>query len=96
MTTQTQNVNGIDLDSVGQLVEQIKNDKAKGFVRFKVATAWKGQTQTETHVKSLVWDGVEVPRDFSIVTDEPPHLFGQNTAANIASGSMNSSSAARS
>ena len=32
MTTQTQNINGIDLESLGQLVEQIKNDKTKRFL----------------------------------------------------------------
>jgi uncharacterized OsmC-like protein len=82
MTTQTQNVNGIDLESLGQMVEQIKNDKTKGFVRFKVATAWNGQTRSEAHVKSYVMDGVEIPREFSIVADEPRELLGQNTAPN--------------
>jgi uncharacterized OsmC-like protein len=82
MTTQTQNINGIDLESLGQMVEQIKNDKTKGFVRFKVATAWSGQTRSEARVKSYVFDGVEIPREFSIVADEPPELCGQNTAPN--------------
>src|SRR5882672_3451462 len=70
MRTQTQHVNGIDLEGLGQLVEQIKNDNAKGFVRFKVASVWKGQTRSETRVKSYVVDGVEIPREFSIVSDE--------------------------
>jgi len=84
MTTQTQtpNVNGIDLEGLGQLVEQIKNDDSKGFVRFKVATNWKGQTRSEARVKSFVMDGVDVPRQFSIVADEPLQLLGQNTAPN--------------
>jgi uncharacterized OsmC-like protein len=82
MTTQTQNINGIDLDSLGKVVEQIRNDKMKGFVRFKVATTWNGQTRSETRVKSYVMDGVEIPREFSIVADEPVELLGQNTAPN--------------
>ena len=82
MTTQTQNINGIDLEGLGQFVEQIKNDDAKGFVRFKVATNWKGQTRSEARVKSYVMDGVEIPREFSIVADEPFELLGQNTAPN--------------
>jgi uncharacterized OsmC-like protein len=82
MTIQTQNINGIDLDGLGQLVEQIKNDKTKGFVRFRVASAWKGQTRSEARVKSYVFDGTEIPRDFTIVADEPPELLGQNSAPN--------------
>jgi uncharacterized OsmC-like protein len=82
MSTQTQNINGIDLEALGHVVEQIKNDKTKGFVRFKVATAWKGQTRSEARVKYFVMDGVEIPRDFSIAADEPPELLGQNTAPN--------------
>ena len=82
MTTQTQHINGIDLEGLGRMVEQIKNDKTKGFVQFKVATAWKGQTRSEARVKSYVMDGVEIPREFSIVADEPQELLGQNTAPN--------------
>ena len=82
MTTQTQNINGIDLDGLTQLVGQIKNDSTKGFVRFKVATAWKGQTRSEARVRSYTFDGVEIPRNFSIVADEPPELLGQNSAPN--------------
>jgi hypothetical protein len=82
MMTQTKNINGIDLEGLGRLVEQIKNDKTKGFVRFKVASAWKGQTRSEARVKSYVVDGVEIPREFSIVSDEPLELLGQNSAPN--------------
>jgi uncharacterized OsmC-like protein len=82
MMTQTQNINGIDLEGLGRLVEEIKNDNTKGFVRFKVATAWKGQTRSEARVKSYVMNGVEIPREFTIAADEPPELLGQNSAPN--------------
>src|SRR4030095_14401032 len=82
MITETQNINGIQLDKLAEVVEQIKNDETKGFVRFKVSTNWKGQTASETRVKSFVMDGVEIPREFSIAADEPLELLGQNTAPN--------------
>jgi uncharacterized OsmC-like protein len=85
MTTQTQhgiNINGIDVDALGQVIDQIRNDKTKGFARFKVTSNWKGQTRSEARVKSFVMDGVEIPREFSIVADEPHELLGQNTAPN--------------
>jgi len=82
MITQTQNINGIQLDTLVEVVERIKSDETKGFVRFKVATAWKGQTASESRVKSFFMDGVEVPREFSILADEPYELLGQNSAPN--------------
>lgn len=82
MTTQTQNINGIDLENLGRLVEQIKNDTTKGFVQFKVATSWSGQTRSKTRVKSYIFDGIEIPREFSILADEPLELCGENTAPN--------------
>lgn len=83
MTTQTQaTVNGLDLEALDQVVQQIKNDATKGFVRFNVATTWKGQTRSEARVKSYHLDGVEIPRQFSIQADEPFELLGGNSAPN--------------
>jgi uncharacterized OsmC-like protein len=83
MTTQTQTrVNGIDIEGVGRIVEQVKNDRNSGFVQFKVATTWKGGTRSEARVKSYVMDGVEIPRQFAIASDEPIELLGENTAPN--------------
>jgi uncharacterized OsmC-like protein len=83
MTTQTQaTVNGLDLEALDQAVQQIKNDATKGFVRFNVATTWKGQTRSEARVKAYWMDGVEIPRQFSIQADEPFELLGSNTAPN--------------
>jgi uncharacterized OsmC-like protein len=83
MTTQIESsVNGLDLQALGQVVEEIKNDPEKGFVRFKVASTWKGQTRSEARVRSYFMNGQEVPRDFYISVDEPFELLGQNTAPN--------------
>lgn len=83
MNTQTvSRVNGLDLESLGRLVDEIKNDAAKGFVRFKVASSWKGQTRSEARVESYFMNGQEIPRRFSISADEPPELLGQNSAPN--------------
>jgi uncharacterized OsmC-like protein len=83
MSTQTITLrNGLALESLGQLVEEIKKDAAKGFARFKVASSWKGQTRSEARVESYIINGQEVPRRFSIVADEPLELLGQNSAPN--------------
>src|SRR5688572_4742782 len=75
-------VNGLDVESLAQIVEEIKSDAGKGFVRFKVASSWKGQTRSEARVESFFMDGKEIPRQFSITADEPLELLGQNTAPN--------------
>jgi uncharacterized OsmC-like protein len=83
MKTQTQsNINGLDLEALGQLVGEVKNDPAKGFARFKVTSEWKGQTRSETHVQSCVINGEEIYRGFSIKADEPAELLGENSAPN--------------
>lgn len=75
-------INGLDVEALEDLIEKIKNDDAKGFVRFKVASSWTGQTRSETRVASYFMDGQEIPRGFSIVADEPRELLGENSAPN--------------
>ena len=83
MRTETANrVNGLDLEALGAVVEEIKNDRTKGFARFKVTSSWKGQTRSESRVESFYMNGQEVPRKFSIAADEPFELLGENTAPN--------------
>jgi len=79
--TQTR-INGINLEALGKLVGGIKNDPSKGFVRFKVASSWTGQTQSETHIQSYLMDGEEIYRGFTVKADEPKELLGQNSAPN--------------
>jgi uncharacterized OsmC-like protein len=79
--TQTQ-INGINLEALGELVGEIKNDQAKGFARFKVASSWTGQTRSETHIQSYCLNGEEIYRGFTVKSDEPKELLGQNSAPN--------------
>jgi hypothetical protein len=41
-------VNGLDVDALHAVIEEVKKDPAKGIVEFKVKTGWKGQTRSET------------------------------------------------
>ncbi|WP_299615898.1 OsmC family protein [Pelagibius sp.] len=75
-------VNGLDLEALASVVEEIKQDPAKGIVAFHVSSAWQGQTRSETSVESYTIGGEEVPRRFKIAVDEPFELLGQNTAPN--------------
>ncbi|MBI1181715.1 MAG: OsmC family peroxiredoxin [Alphaproteobacteria bacterium] len=82
VTKQTNVLNGIDVDALGQVVEDIKQDTAKALVAFHVRSAWKGQTVSESTVESYTIGGERVPRRFAIRIDEPVELLGTNTAPN--------------
>ena len=75
-------INGIDVDALGNVVEQVKRDHAKGVVAFHVKSAWKGQTLSESTVESYMIGGQKVPRRFAMKVDEPFELLGGNTAPN--------------
>ena len=81
-TTQATRVNGLDLEALTSVIEEIKQDPAKAVVAFHVNSAWKGQTRSETAVESYTIGGEEVPRRFKIAVDEPFELLGENTAPN--------------
>jgi uncharacterized OsmC-like protein len=75
-------VNGLDVDALHEVIEEVKSDSQKGIVEFKVKTAWRGQTRSETAVESYKLGGKEIKRRFTINADEPLELLGENTAAN--------------
>jgi uncharacterized OsmC-like protein len=75
-------INGIDVDALGGVVDEIKRDTAKGIVAFNVKSAWKGQTLSEAVVESYTIGGQRVPRRFAMKIDEPFELLGTNTAPN--------------
>ena len=75
-------VNGLDVDALHDVIEQVKADPAKGIVEFTVKTGWKGQTRSETSVESYKLGGKEIKRRFAIRADEPLELLGENTAPN--------------
>jgi uncharacterized OsmC-like protein len=75
-------VNGIDVDALRGVIDDVKKDPGKGIVEFKVKTGWKGQTRSEAVVDSYNLGGNEIKRRFTINADEPLELLGENTAAN--------------
>lgn len=82
MTKPTHRVNGIDLDALAQVVEDIKADASKAQVEFNVTNVWKGQTRCEAQVKGYRIAGQEVAREFNLQIDEPFELLGTNANAN--------------
>jgi uncharacterized OsmC-like protein len=78
----TGTVNGLDVDALRGIIEEVKKDPSKGVVEFKVKTGWKGQARSETAVQSYKLGGKEIKRRFTINADEPLELLGENTSAN--------------
>jgi hypothetical protein len=78
----TGTVNGLDVDALHGVIDEVKEDPSKGIVEFKVKTGWKGQTRSETAVESYNLAGKEIKRRFTINADEPLELLGENTSAN--------------
>ena len=81
-TQQLQHNNGLDLDAIQQLVDQVEQNPENGKLKFQVATTWMGGPQSRTQVKSWEFGGLSKSRDFTIDIDEPTELFGNNSAPN--------------
>ncbi len=75
-------VNGIDVDALYAVIEDVKNDPGKGVAEFRVKTSWRGQARSEAAVESFKLGGREVKRRFTIKADEPIELLGGNSAPN--------------
>jgi uncharacterized OsmC-like protein len=81
-TTTRPPVNGIDLAALDETVAAIQEDPRCGRVGFCVKTEWKGQTRSESTVEAYTLAGARIPRNFTIVADEPAELLGTNSAPN--------------
>jgi uncharacterized OsmC-like protein len=75
-------VNGIDLDALDDMVDRIRANPGCGTAGFRVMTEWKGQCRSESTVESFTCAGDPIPRSFTIVSDEPRELLGQDSAPN--------------
>ena len=75
-------VNGLDLQALGETVEAIEADAAKGKVDFNVTTRWTGQTRSESVVDGFTLAGERITRSHKIVADEPCELLGADSAPN--------------
>jgi uncharacterized OsmC-like protein len=82
MTTEPHIVNGINVDDLFALIEEVKRNTAKGNTRWRVTSAWQGQTRSRALVDGFTIGGEQVSRRFSIDTDEPSELGGSNRFAN--------------
>lgn len=82
MTLVQNSINGIPLDTVQKLVDQINADPANALATFRAETRWIGGTQAESQIKSWNIGGRDQPRSFTLRTDEPQELAGSGVNPN--------------
>jgi uncharacterized OsmC-like protein len=75
-------VNGLDLNALGDVVEAVEKDPGQAKVSFDVTTRWAGQTRSETVVEGFTLAGERIARSHKIVADEPCQLLGSDGAPN--------------
>lgn len=78
-------INGIDLQAIGALRDDIAANSEKGIVGFDVTTAWCGGTRSEATVNPWTVQGVPQPiaeKPMIIAADEPSALGGVASAPN--------------
>jgi uncharacterized OsmC-like protein len=81
-TTEPTVVNGINVDDLFALIDNVKREPAKGKTNWHVTTTWQGQARSRAEIESYEIGGETVPRRFSIDIDEPRELGGSNNFAN--------------
>jgi uncharacterized OsmC-like protein len=75
-------VNGINVDDLFALIDDVKREPGKGKTNWHVTTTWQGQARSRAEIESYEIGGEKVPRRFSIDIDEPHELGGSNRFAN--------------
>jgi uncharacterized OsmC-like protein len=75
-------VNGINVDVLFALIDDIKREPEKGKTNWHVITTWQGQTRSRAEVEGYEFGGEKIQRWFSIDIDEPRELGGSNKFAN--------------
>jgi uncharacterized OsmC-like protein len=75
-------VNGISVEDLFALIDEVKREPAKGKTNWHVTTTWQGQARSRAEIESYEIGGKKVLRRFSIDIDEPRELGGSNNFAN--------------
>lgn len=75
-------VNGIDTAGLQGAIDAIIADPANGRTHWCVTSRWGGGTRSDHHIESCRIGRTEVPRAFTLSTDEPVELCGTNQHAN--------------
>ena len=84
VATQTNNVNGVDLDVLMETVGAIQKDPELGIARFRASNTWMDGNHNRSRVTGFFGARQEIAhaQEFTMDADEPAILAGQDKAAN--------------
>jgi uncharacterized OsmC-like protein len=75
-------INGLDVERLGQAVEEIAADSTRGQLHFALRTSWDGGFRMVSRIDGCSLGGEALSRPFTIVSDEPSALMGGDSAPN--------------
>ena len=79
------NLNGVDLETMGQYVEAVKEDASNAKVSFVAKSEWDGGTTAKVTVKEFYangQNGARADREFNFKVSEPGQLGGVDDGPN--------------
>jgi len=84
VATQTNNVNGVDLDVLMETVGAIQKDPELGIARFRASNTWIDGNHNRSKVTGFFGARQEIAhaQEFTMDADEPAILAGEDKAAN--------------
>ena len=80
--TEQQELNGINVTALKEVIKDIEADSDVGQTRWKVTSRWAGGTRSDHFVDGFDLGGQTIDREFQIQIDEPCELLGGNQFAN--------------
>jgi uncharacterized OsmC-like protein len=82
--TQTNQVNGVDLDVLMETVGAIQNDRELGIAKFRASNTWMKGARNRSEVTGFYGAKQEIvhAKPFMMEADEPPILAGSDEAPN--------------
>lgn len=80
--TSDSGLNGVNLEAVGKLLNDIGTDRGNAMAGFRVATRWTGGVRSCSTVSQWSLGGMPLAKDHVIEVDEPRELGGTDAAPN--------------
>lgn len=81
-TLETKKVNGIDVDALRSTIAAVAERPEAGATHWSVHSTWRGGTRSDHQVDGVRVGDQQVPRRFTIQSDEPRELCGTDQYAN--------------
>lgn len=75
-------VNGIAVDQVAALIDEVADNPAAGQTHWRVTNTWQGRMRSRACVEGYGIGGKDIERRFQMYVDEPLELGGSNMDAN--------------